>query len=596
MLTIYRDLYSKDSPNYISLEQCLDRVKSGKQKNVIEKIRGGDKSLKSKLPVVLFSGKFNERKDSSLIKHSGYIVLDFDHIDVGNSKAVLALDPFVKACWVSPSGDGLKAVVKVTNSENHRDHFRALVQYFDNKYNLEVDSTGINESRACFESYDPDAVIKIESEPFGKMLFDDIPKTQVAEVKEISTDYTKLHLAARMIRNAPDGEKHNVLLKAAILMGGYISVGRVDELEAYRVLEREIELRDVDDMYVARNTIRDGIERGKMAPIHETIEAEEEAQRELLLSDGDMSFMSSDVEDLDWIIRYKNGEIEKGCGTGNVLFDKNFIYKKEFVMISGHSSVGKTTFMLYMMVTISINNDWVWVIYSSENKTANVKIKLMQFACGKSLDEMTEGEVRYMMKWVSKHFILIDNTKMLSYADLLVYTEKITRHRKIDGLLIDPYNSLKVALTSNKSGSAFEYHYEAAGSFLTFCNRLDIAVWVNAHSITSAQRQKGDDGQPIAPLAPDTEYGGMWVNRADCFITIHRKIHHPDVEKRNRTEFHVRKVREQETGGEPTAIDDPFCFDFHANHAGFSMTGPFPKLYQHINIEDVDKQLEFEQF
>ena len=103
---------------------------------------------------------------------------------------MLALDPFVKACWVSPSGDGLKAVVKVTNSENHRDHFRALVEYFDNKYNLEVDSTGINESRACFESYDPDAVIKIESEPFGKMLFDDIPKTQVAEVKEISTDYT----------------------------------------------------------------------------------------------------------------------------------------------------------------------------------------------------------------------------------------------------------------------------------------------------------------------------------------------------------------------------------------------------------------------
>ena len=33
MLTIYRDLYSKDAPNYISLEQCLDRVKSGKQKS-----------------------------------------------------------------------------------------------------------------------------------------------------------------------------------------------------------------------------------------------------------------------------------------------------------------------------------------------------------------------------------------------------------------------------------------------------------------------------------------------------------------------------------------------------------------------------------
>ena len=149
-------------------------------------------------------------------------------------------------------------------------------------------------------------------------------------------------------------------------------------------------------------------------------------------------------------------------------------------------------------------------------------------------------------------------------------------------------------MPSNKGISTHEYHYEAAGEFLTFSNRLNIAVWVNAHSVTSAQRLKGDDGQTVAPSAPDTEHGGKWVNRADCFITIHRKIHHPDIERRRKIEFHVRKVREQETGGEPTAIDDPFLFNFNSNQASFSMMGPFEKLYEHIGVKDVDKQLEID--
>ena len=61
------------------------------------------------------------------------------------------------SCWVS-SGDGLKALVKISNPERHRDHFRALRTYFNKQYDLEVDESGINESRACFESYDPDLV------------------------------------------------------------------------------------------------------------------------------------------------------------------------------------------------------------------------------------------------------------------------------------------------------------------------------------------------------------------------------------------------------------------------------------------------------
>ena len=148
---------------------------------------------------------------------------------------------------VSPSGDGLKALVRITNPERHRDHFRALVDYFDKQYQLEVDSTGINESRACYESYDPNIVIKESSHLFGAFASEE-RKEQVASSQAIDyTDYVKLNLAAKMIRQAPDGEKHNTLLRAARLCGGFVSAGRMEEQEVIRVLTREILKRDVED-------------------------------------------------------------------------------------------------------------------------------------------------------------------------------------------------------------------------------------------------------------------------------------------------------------------------------------------------------------
>lgn len=592
MITIYPTIYRTDEPHYITLEKALSRIQNGDQKATVDLIRQGQRELKSQLPAVLFSGKFRKRADADIIEHSGLIILDFDHINVPETKKVLAHDQYVRACWVSPSGDGLKVLIEITHPEHHREHFRAAVDYFDKQYALEVDHTGINLSRACYESYDPDIVIREKYERFGAFIAEKVV-TQVPQTDAI-TDYQKLNLAARLIRSSHDGDKHSTLLKASILMGGFISAGRVEEEEAVRVLEREIQKKDIDSIDTARNTIRDGIERGKLAPISETVKAEEQIRREMLLDDGDMSFMSSNVEDMDWILKYKNGELEVGLTTGNPIIDRNFVFKREFTMISGHSSIGKTTFMLYLMVSASIHHDWKWVIYSSENNTASIKMKLLQFATGRKIEDMSMHEINAMMPWVYNHFVILNNDSILSYSEVLLYCEKIMRFKDIDGLLIDPYNSLRIDLGMDRNVGVHEYHYEAASEFLTFSQRTNVAVWVNAHSVTASQRNKGFDGLPVAPFAEDTEHGGKWVNRADCFITLHRKIHHNDVEKRRETEFHVRKVRNQETGGEPTPIDTPYIFRMSDNGCSFEMSGPFSRMFEPMTLSDVEKQMQIE--
>ena len=592
-VTIYPTIFRPQEAHITTLDTVLTRIKTGKPGSLekVTLVRAGDKSIKQELPAVCFSGVFEKgkRTDDSLLYHSGLIVLDFDHVDVGRAKAALAGDKYIMACWESPSGDGVKALVEVTNTERHRDHYRSLTRYFSDQYALELDSTGENESRACFESYDPDIVIKTDYERYGGMLSE---HSQNQEVKSLGgwTDFQKVNIAAMMIAKADDGEKHNVLVKASTLMGGYIESGIVEEDVARWVLQREIQKRDIDSLEGALKAIDDGIRKGKQLPISEVINTEDRIRREMKLNDGDMSFISSDDVDFDWIEEYVDGNIPLGLSTGNTFVDEHFVFKKEFVMINGHSNIGKTTFALWMMVASAMNHDWRWVIYSSENRTAAVKMKLMTFALNKKLTSTTFQERKAARKWVEDHFIVIDNSKTYSYMDIILFCEKVNRQQPIDGLFVDPYNSLKIEMSAGRGVGPHEYHYEAASEFLTFSNNMEVAVWVNAHSITESQRRKGDDGLQIAPYAEDTEHGGKWVNRADCFITLHRKIQHPDVLQRRCIEMHVRKVREVDTGGKPTPFLEPLIFEFNSTQSGFGLMGPQPKLFGSLGEKMIGTQ------
>ena len=569
---------------------------------MVQQIRSGNKEAKKELPIVLWSGEFLERKDSALDSHSGLIVLDFDHIDVEGSKTILATDQYIYSCWISPSGEGLKALVRVSNPESHRDHFRALQAYFDNEYGLEVDPSGINESRACFDSYDPEIVVNKSAKVFGQVLSERALNQKAVSSEEHYTDYNKLAVVSSMIRKAEDGEKHSALLKSAVLCGGYIAAGRMEEDEAIRILEREILKRNVDSVESARQTIRDGIEKGKGMPIREVIDSENKVKLEMMINDGDMSFISSDDEDFRWIQDYAAGKIAVGLDTGDARLDNYFRYKPELVIMNGHSNVGKTTMALYMIVNSAVRHNWKWIIYSAENRTASIKMKLMQFATGLPLNDMRQEEIKMAYKWVNEHFRIVSNNQNYSYTDLMIFGEKLIRQQEYQGYFIDPYNALKIQMSSGSAISTHEYHYEAASELLTFSNKNKMAVWLNTHSVTESQRIKGPDGLPVAPYAESTEGGGKFVNRSDCFLTFHRKIQHPDYDMRRTMEFHVRKVRETETGGEPTPIDEPILFEMNRENTGFvgkqSRLGLFTtivseKYSQRLPLSIVEPDLSF---
>ena len=124
-----------------------------------EEIRG---DLKMTLPCVLFPEGFQKRVASGLIEHSGLIILDFDNQEPVQYKDKLSKFPYIVAAWASPSGTGVKALVRISDPDRHRDHFEALkIHTTLNLTDLETDV-----SRICYESYDPEIYINFDAEEY----------------------------------------------------------------------------------------------------------------------------------------------------------------------------------------------------------------------------------------------------------------------------------------------------------------------------------------------------------------------------------------------------------------------------------------------
>jgi len=161
-ITIFKDIKDTAQPFYRPAMVILNRIKEGSSKELVKRIREEKNKekvneLKQKLPAICFSGNFTKRNDKSLNQHSGLICLDFDGYesqrDLLQEKERLSKNNYVYSVFISPSGKGLKAVVKIPPiADNHVSYFNSLESHFKSPH---FDKACKNISRVCYESYDP---------------------------------------------------------------------------------------------------------------------------------------------------------------------------------------------------------------------------------------------------------------------------------------------------------------------------------------------------------------------------------------------------------------------------------------------------------
>lgn len=153
----------------LKMHEIHTLIKSDKYKGVTTRLRAIQDPKEKRtykannFDYVTFSGEFDRRNDNNLLKHSSLITIDFDHLpNLNEVKKQLLEDEYFETelLFTSPSGDGLKWVIKIDLSQaTHQEFFKAVSNYLQQKYKLEVDQSGKDISRACFLSYDPTAFL-----------------------------------------------------------------------------------------------------------------------------------------------------------------------------------------------------------------------------------------------------------------------------------------------------------------------------------------------------------------------------------------------------------------------------------------------------
>ena len=176
MITIFKNIKETNTPFHRDVEHILDRIKDGSSKELVKRIRKEHRKperneLKKMLPAICFSGKFTKRLDSAVQEHSGLICLDFDGYDKNkellSDKEKISKSPYTYSVFLSPSGRGLKVLVKIPKDvDNHVNYFNALEKHYNND---RFDRTSKNISRVCYESYDPLIYINKNSSVWDKV-------------------------------------------------------------------------------------------------------------------------------------------------------------------------------------------------------------------------------------------------------------------------------------------------------------------------------------------------------------------------------------------------------------------------------------------
>jgi hypothetical protein len=182
----------RDEDARVGIAEVLGAIRNGgvRVKPLIEKIRqtirreldkhGDHKKakqaageLKKQLSGVIWSGTFSQRANDKLMKHSGLLCADLDSLgaQLVEVREKLKQSPHLFALFLSPTGDGLKAVFRVpVDAAKHAGKCSRGREACSRADRYSDDQACKDPARLCFMSYDPeiyvnDNAIEIEALP-----------------------------------------------------------------------------------------------------------------------------------------------------------------------------------------------------------------------------------------------------------------------------------------------------------------------------------------------------------------------------------------------------------------------------------------------
>ncbi len=574
--TVFNSLYNPEDGKAFDALKVLESIRSSQNlKQQVEALRAEQdkdkaRKLKMKLPVILWSGEYTRRDESGIREYSGIAVFDFDKVeDVQGLKAELCADPHTLAAFISPSGNGLKVLMKFSDDlQQYRAHYAAALDYLQQ---YSPDKATSDPCRACFASFDPDLYLNTES-----AVFDQLPKPQASVVpsSDVLTDNgQKFSNILTWLSNKgeqwAEGQRNTYLTK---LSAACCRFG-IPEEEAARMFmqtyppDREYNEKLILGYFKTAYTKF----RGEYASVHfERSSGAKKWQGIDIRTGADVSekvleaepfkdnILLEDVADKMWRI-YSEG-YGQGISTGMDCLDDHFrLGKGRLVVFGGIPQHGKSTFVNNLMLSQSMASGIKWQIYGPESYPAeDFFIDLVHSYCGANVlpgftDQVSKDKYEAALDFVQKHFIYVypkDDSPTPEYI-MQRFEENIISNG-VSGCVIDPFNQLDNDM-KRTGGREDLYISNFAGTYKKFGQVLDVFTWVVVHPNSGISPLKGEKNPPM-PTQFNLAGGAMWNNKADDIVIIHRPNRETDPADTS-VIFASKKVKKQKQYGRPGEVD-----------------------------------------
>jgi hypothetical protein len=297
-------------------------------------------------------------------------------------------------------------------------------------------------------------------------------------------------------------------------------------------------------------------------------------------------------DSLKYLFDYKDGKISKGLGIGCKL-DEHIVFKYgQFVPVLGGDNVGKTYFMTWYMLCLSVRHGLKWGLWMDENSAGQVTRDLIQWYSGVKFEHLSKTQIEDYANTVWQWFTFVDNKQPYTPTELLGVFEKIDAN----GYFIDPFNQLN-----------HDMNYESNIKFIRmlkrWCKNNRKTVYLSMHPVSATGRKSYEypdahmwAGQPCIPNKSMAEGGKLFANMADDWINCHRLTKLESM--KYFTMIDIDKVKDRDTGGSVTMQDEPILLHYN-NGLGFVIEGINPlrkeenKPISNLNFWNTNNEVPF---
>lgn len=257
---------------------------------------------------------------------------------------------------------------------------------------------------------------------------------------------------------------------------------------------------------------------------------------------------AGDVED-KIVNFYENGHL---LGTPTYLpqLNEHLRWRDGFLYtLTGYPSVGKSTFINYLLLLRAQNEGTKIAIYSPETYPIEDMVEeLMIQHVGKNVasnfgNQMSVDERNESVKFLKKHFFLVEFDDIPTQEDVFNEFARLVIEEDIKICVIDPFNSLVEGANMGGGGNISVFLKGALTRAKLFAVKNEVSMVIIEHP-KSISGQISDERPPPSPFMI---YGGsMFWNKSDVFFTVDR-----DIEDNNNPNVFIRvwKVKKQRLMG-----------------------------------------------